>query len=584
MTAQLLLLLLFVILNSGDLFLGVIGKPHKAKHEVTSSSEESCHFPFRYRRKMHYSCLPRAFLKSQHWCSTTENYDRDQQWKLCRKEERPTGHCDPNPCQNGGACEARKVGFHCTCTAGFHGRRCEKEGCFGSQRWLHMGKKETWLQYFPSAGLKECHCSRKKILCKTVHGKACRSNPCLNGGQCVQLGQNLVCSCPEKFSGPLCDIDHTEICYSGNGHLYRGMAQRSSSGAPCLPWDSPILLMEYSFKLRNAVSLGLGEHAFCRNPDNDTQPWCFLLQDRRITWEYCNITRCQPQTAGELIKKVTGAPPLEEMTMSHVDSKLGSPIGSALVCGQRYTKVISSRSRIVGGMVALPGAHPYLAALYIGEQFCGGSLIDSCWILTAAHCLEFRPDVSRISVVLGQIFYNTSTEGTVKSQVQKYQVHVNYSQITKEHDIALVQLKEKSPGRCIEFSNSISPICLPGSFEAADSSEHCQIAGWGHMYEGADKLSVYLQEADVPIIPHEQCHSPEVHGSQITQYMLCAGYLEGRIDSCQGDSGGPLACEKQGKATIRGIVSWSTGCAQKNKPGVYTNVAHYLSWIQSNMH
>ncbi|KAL7985901.1 hypothetical protein Chor_011067 [Crotalus horridus] len=310
-----------------------------------------------------------------------------------------------------------------------------------------------------------------------------------------------------------------------------------------------------------------------QNPDNDTQPWCFLLQDRRITWEYCNITRCQPQTAGELITKVTGAPPLEEMTMSHADSKPGSPTGSAPVCGQRYTKVISSRSRIVGGVVALPGAHPYLAALYIGEQFCGGSLIGSCWILTAAHCLEFR-----------QIFYNTSTEGTVKSQVQKYQVHANYSQITKEHDIALVQLKEKSPGRCIEFSNSISPICLPGSFEAADSSEHCQIAGWGHMYEGADKLSVYLQEADVPIIPHEQCHSPEVHGSQLTQYMLCAGYLEGRIDSCQGDSGGPLACEKQGKATVRGIVSWSTGCAQKNKPGVYTNVAHYLSWIQSNMH
>ncbi|XP_026582069.1 coagulation factor XII isoform X2 [Pseudonaja textilis] len=532
---------------------------------------------------MHYSCLPGDFLKSQRWCATTANYDRDQQWKLCQKEERPTGYCDPNPCQNGGACEARKTGFHCTCTAGFHGKRCEKEGCFGSQRWLHVGKKETWLQYFPSTGLKECHCNRKKISCKTIHGKACRSNPCLNGGQCVQLGQNLVCSCPEKFSGPLCDVDHTEICYSGNGYLYRGMAQSSSSGAACLPWDSPLLLMEYSIQLGNAVNLGLGEHAFCRNPDNDTQPWCFLLQDRRITWEYCNITRCHPQSSGELITKVTGAP-LEEWTMSPVNSKPPSATSSAPVCGLRFTKVISSRSRIVGGMVALPGAHPYLAALYIGEQFCGGSLIDSCWILTAAHCLEFMPDVSRISVVLGQIFYNTSTDGSVKFQVQKYQLHENYSQITKEHDIALVQLEEKSPGHCIGFSNSISPICLPGSLETDDNNGHCQIAGWGHMYEGADKFSVYLQEADVPIIPHEQCHSPEVHGSQITQHMLCAGYLEGRIDACQGDSGGPLVCEEQGKATIRGIVSWSTGCAQRNKPGVYTNVARYLSWIQSNMH
>lgn len=92
---------------------------------------------------------------------------------------------------------------------------------------------------------------------------------------------------------------------------------------------------------------------------------------------------------GELITKATGAP-LEDMTTSHVISKPKSATSSAPVCGQRYTKVVSSRSRIVGGMVALPGAHPYLAALYIGEQFCGGSLIDSCWILTAAHCLEFR--------------------------------------------------------------------------------------------------------------------------------------------------------------------------------------------------
>lgn len=60
-------------------------------------------------------------------------------------------------------------------------------------------------------------------------------------------------------------------------------------------------------------------------------------------------------------------------------------------CGQRLRKRLSSLTRVVGGLVALPGAHPYIAALYWGHHFCAGSLIASCWVLTAAHCLQNRP-------------------------------------------------------------------------------------------------------------------------------------------------------------------------------------------------
>lgn len=59
-------------------------------------------------------------------------------------------------------------------------------------------------------------------------------------------------------------------------------------------------------------------------------------------------------------------------------------------CGQRLRKRLSSLSRVVGGLVALPGAHPYIAALYWRHSFCAGSLIASCWVLTAAHCLQSR--------------------------------------------------------------------------------------------------------------------------------------------------------------------------------------------------
>ncbi|XP_060096129.1 coagulation factor XII isoform X3 [Heteronotia binoei] len=423
------------------------------------SSEELCHFPFRYQREMHYSCLPGSFADPEAWCATTENYDRDRQRRYCEKQERPRGHCDPNPCQNGAVCEARRTGFHCICNPGFYGKHCEKESCFESPGRLHIGEKETWLSYQP-AGLEECHCAgKKKIVCKPVYGKACTTNPCLNGGHCIMLKQGWVCGCPGRFSGPLCDIDHSHTCYSGNGHLYRGIAQSTSLGEPCLPWDSPILFHEFSSNtLENAASLGLGSHAFC------------------------------------------------------------------------------------------------------------------------------RPAVSQISVVLGQTIYNVTTKGSIKFQVQGYQLHENYSAINKHNDIALVRLKENGPGHCAEFSHSISPVCLPSSMEKYDEGSRCQIAGWGHLYEGADKLSQYLQEADVPVIPHEQCQAHNVHGTRVTLKMLCAGYMDGRSDACQGDSGGPLVCEEQNKAILRGIVSWGTGCAQENKPGVYTNVAHYLDWIQTKMH
>lgn len=59
-------------------------------------------------------------------------------------------------------------------------------------------------------------------------------------------------------------------------------------------------------------------------------------------------------------------------------------------CGQRFRKRLSPLSRVVGGLVALPGSHPYIAALYWGDNFCAGSLIAPCWVLTAAHCLQNR--------------------------------------------------------------------------------------------------------------------------------------------------------------------------------------------------
>ena len=62
---------------------------------------------------------------------------------------------------------------------------------------------------------------------------------------------------------------------------------------------------------------------------------------------------------------------------------------------------------------------------------------------------------------------------------------------------------------------------------------------------------------------------------------FCAGTSAGGIDSCQGDSGGPFF-RKEGDDWIQyGLVSYGFGCAVAKKPGVYTQIKFYRSWVKA---
>jgi len=78
-----------------------------------------------------------------------------------------------------------------------------------------------------------------------------------------------------------------------------------------------------------------------------------------------------------------------------------------------------------------------------------------------------------------------------------------------------------------------------------------------------------LIKVEVPILSHEECiydtEIPKKHN--VTENMLCAGYLKGGKDACTNDSGGPLVLQDDGNDLLVGIVSWGIGCAFKNYPG-----------------
>ncbi|XP_074068352.1 coagulation factor XII isoform X2 [Macrotis lagotis] len=552
---------------------------------VLITSGDPCYFPFQYRGQLYHRCIKRGHPGPHSWCATTDNYDRDQQWVYCLGFKKVKDHCKHNPCQNGGTCINTLQGARCLCAPHLTGKHCQKEKCYQSQLSQFFDENETWLLAEPMRVVK-CWCQGPGAVCKRLpNSQACQNNSCLHGGKCLEAEGQSICHCPPSYAGYFCEIDTRIGCYNGRGLTYRGTAQTTLSGKHCQPWSSEATFRYLSKE--QVLTRGLGHHPYCRNPDNDTRPWCFVLSGTGMSWEYCSLATCQHPTQSPAITSqhpTTSAP--SSFTAFPKESLVSQPSlwkSVSVTCGQRQKKRLSELNRVVGGLVALPGAHPYIAALYLDQIFCAGSLINSCWVLTAAHCLESRPAPELLKVVLGQMRYNESGPQCQEFSVREYQLHESFRNDTFQHDIALVRLQETKDGGCAQFSPFIQPVCLPNTPEPLGDAVSCQVAGWGRQYEGAEDYSSYLQEAQLPIIPHKLCSAPDVLGSAVKQDMLCAGFLEGGTDACQGDSGGPLVCEEtEGRLTLRGVVSWGEGCGHRNKPGVYAKVAAHLEWIQEH--
>ncbi|XP_034165645.2 serine protease 27 [Pangasianodon hypophthalmus] len=245
-------------------------------------------------------------------------------------------------------------------------------------------------------------------------------------------------------------------------------------------------------------------------------------------------------------------------------------------------------TRIVGGSEARDGAWPWQVDIQMGTSghVCGGSIISSDWVLSAAHCFPNPSDVSSYHLYMGRYQLDGTNQFETSREVKRVVVAHGYSTPQEGRDVALVELS--SP---LAWTSHIQPVCLPNADFQFYAGTMCYVTGWGDTQEGVSLSGVgTLREVGVPIIDQDSCNSMYQMDSynldkvSILSDMICAGYQEGGKDSCQGDSGGPLVCSVGNGTWIQaGVVSFGLGCAQKNRPGVYARVSSFAGLIRSTV-
>ncbi|KAB0791423.1 hypothetical protein PPYR_03223 [Photinus pyralis] len=240
-------------------------------------------------------------------------------------------------------------------------------------------------------------------------------------------------------------------------------------------------------------------------------------------------------------------------------------LGLSLVC---VAAACDLSQRIIGGNKVLIEQFPYQVALEVNDfQFCGGSIIASNKILTAAHCVE-KVRRSQLRVRAGSSFRG---KGGRLMRVESIHMHPFYDNNTYHNDVSVLTLAGH-----LQFGPTMAPIRLaPQGAYIPPLGAGGLITGWGTLAK-AGKIPKQLQAAIVYSLPNPICQDMYRHKDRpVTSAMICFAYPGGGKDACQGDSGGPLVYN----GVQIGVISWGINCGDPQFPGVFSRISALRNYI-----
>ncbi|XP_001662078.2 chymotrypsin-2 [Aedes aegypti] len=244
-------------------------------------------------------------------------------------------------------------------------------------------------------------------------------------------------------------------------------------------------------------------------------------------------------------------------------------VGAVAVFGSTLpADYLEWEGRIVGGTNAASGQFPYQVSLRssTNAHFCGASIINNRYVLSAAHCTVGRT-LANTRVVVGTHLLNS---GGVAHNSARIVNHPSYNANTLANDVSLVQTAS-----VIIFNNLAQTINLSATF--INTASGALASGWGQLGANAG-IPNNLQWLSTSIITLADCRGRHsvANAARVFDNTICTLSPSGQ-GMCMGDSGGPLVHG----GNQQGIVSWGIPCGL-GAPDVFARVSSHRTWILNN--